>query len=297
MKKFVIVTDSCSDLNKDLRARFDIEYLPMRLIYNNKDVPASLDWEYISAKDFYDMMRGGTRVTTSQVNMLEYREAFEKYIKNGYDILSISCSSALSSSYKGSCTARDELKEKYPDAKIVCIDGLNSCIGLGFICMMAAELRAEGKTIEETADYVNAHKLEVHQYAVADDLTYLKRAGRVSATSAFFGGIFKIKPIIISDADGRNVAVEKVKGRIPSVNRLVEIFKSEYRQNKYQKIGIAHADCPEDAELLKERIQKAMPDKNIEIFVDYIGPIVGASVGPGSLAIYFSGDEVTQRAE
>lgn len=296
MKKYVIVADSCCDLNKDLRRKYDVEYIPMHLITDGKDVPASLDWELIPAKEFYGRMREGERFTTSQVNVEEYKESFEKYIKDGYDILSVSCSSALSSSYKGSCVAAEELKKVYPDAKIICIDGLNSCIGLGFLCLTASELRAKGKSIEETAEYIETLKMHVHQVCVADDLTYLKRAGRVSATSAFFGGIFKIKPVIISDANGQNVAVEKVKGRIASVNRIVEKFSAEYRSGGMLKIGIAHADCPEEALMLKERIEKVLPDKEAEIFIDYIGPIVGASVGPGSLAVFFYGDEVTYRA-
>lgn len=296
MKKFVILTDSCSDLNKELRTAYDIEYLPMRVIYDGNDIPASLDWEYIPAKEFYDKMREGTRFTTAQVNCSEYKEAFEKYIAEGFDVLSISCSSALSGSYKASTVARDEVLSTNPDSKIICIDALNSCMGLGLICIVASKLRAEGKTVEETAEYIEAHKLEVHQYATADDLVYLKRAGRVSATSAVFGGMLKIKPIIISDANGQNVATEKVKGRVNALKRLTQLFVQEYRDFPYQKIAILHADAPEEAEQLKEQIVAVMPDKNIEILTDYIGPIIGASVGPGTLGLYFFGDEITYKA-
>lgn len=296
MNKFVIVADSCCDLNGQIRSRYGIEYLPMHLIYDGKQVPADLDWKYIAAKDFYAMMRAGTRFTTSQINKEDYKDAFESYIRQGYDVLSVSCSSALSSSYKGSLVARDELLAKYPQAKIYCIDGLNACIGLGFLCIAASALRAQGYTAAQTAEYLEAHKLEMHQVCVADDLTYLKRAGRVSATSAFFGGIFKIKPVIISDANGQNVAVEKVKGRLASINKIVEMFQSEYRPHAHQRIGIVHADCPEDAELLRQRIAAVLPDGDTDIVVDYIGPIVGASVGPGALAVFFFGDEVTYKA-
>lgn len=297
MKKYIIVTDSCSDLNKEIRTRYDIEYLAMRVIHDNVDMPASLDWEYISAKDFYDKMRQGTRFTTAQITANEYKEYFEKCVGEGEDVLSISCSSALSGSYKASQMARDEVLAKYPNAKIVCIDSLNACIGLGLLCVTAAEMRAEGKTIEETGAWLEAHKLEMRQYAIADDLIYLRRAGRVSATSAVFGGMLKIKPIIISDANGQNVASEKAKGRQAAVKRLLEHFTQDYRaDHAYQKIAISHADCIEEAELFRDKIKELMPDKDVEILFDYIGPIIGATTGPGTLALYFYGDEVTFKA-
>lgn len=297
MKKYIIVTDSCSDLDKEIRTRYDIEYLPMRVIHDNVDLPASLDWEYISAKDFYDKMRQGTRFTTAQVTANEYKEYFEKCVNDGFDVLSISCSSALSGSFKASENARNEVLAKYPEAKIVCIDGLNACIGLGMLCITAAEMRACGKTIEETAKWLEKHRLEIHQYALADDLVYLRRAGRVSATSAVFGGMLKIKPIIISDANGQNVASEKVKGRQAAIKRLIEHFTQEYKKDwPYQKIAISHADCLEEAELLRDKIKELMPDKNVEILFGYIGPIIGATTGPGTLALYFYGDEITFKA-
>ncbi|MGN0814259.1 MAG: DegV family protein [Candidatus Coproplasma sp.] len=296
MKKFVIVTDSCSDLYKELRTKYDIEYLPMRVIADGDDIPASLDWEYIPAKEFYDKMRKGVRFTTAQVNAIEYKEAFEKYVAAGVDVISISCSSALSGSYKASLVAREEVLAAHPEAKIFCVDGLNACIGLGFLSVIASELRAEGKTVEETVEYIEEHKLDVHQYVTADDLVYLKRAGRVSATSAVFGGMLKIKPIIISDANGQNVAVEKVKGRPAAVKRLVQLFTQEYRACPHQKIAIMHADCPEEAAQLKEQILALMPDKSVEVFDGYIGPIIGASVGPGTLALFFLGDKITYKA-
>ena len=151
MKKFAIITDSCSDLNKDLREKYDIDYVPMHYSYDGKDVVASLDWEELSAPDFYNVMRGGTRIFTAQVTANDYKEKFESYLEKGYDILSISCSSALSASVKASYIVRDELCAKYPDAKIICIDSLISCAGLGMLVIEASKKRAEGKSIEEVA--------------------------------------------------------------------------------------------------------------------------------------------------
>lgn len=298
MRKFVILTDSCSDLNAELRTRYDIEYLAMRVIKDKiVDMPASLDWEFMPVADFYGNMRKGTRFTTAQITEYEYSQTFKKYAESGLDVLSISCSSALSGSFKASQRARNEVLAQFPDAKIVCIDSLNSCMGLGMLCITASEMRAEGKTIEEVRDWLEAHKLEMHQYAIADDLIYLRRAGRVSATSAVFGGMLKIKPVIISDAKGQNFANEKVKGRPAAFKRLLEHFKEDYVDgHEYQKIAISHADCLDEALKLKEKIIELMPDKNVEIYFNFIGPIIGASVGPGTLAIYFYGEKVTVNA-
>lgn len=292
MKKYVIVTDSCSDLTKEFREKYDIDYIPMHVSYDGQEMEANLDWEIKSFPEFYGMMRNGTRFTTSQVNAAQFKERFESYIQDGYDILSISCSSALSASVKASEVAAQELLKKYPDSKIICVDSLNSCMGLGLMCIRASELRAEGKSIEETAEWIKENRLTVNQECTVEKLTYLKQAGRVSAASAFFGGLLQIKPIIISDASGQNAAVEKVKGRKTSIDRLVERFKAEYESVPYQKVFVAHADCIEDAELLKEAVKNACPDKDINIPIVPIGPIVGASAGPGTIAVYFYGKEV-----
>lgn len=298
MKKLVIVTDSCADLNGELRKKYDIEYLCMRVIEGIVDRPADLDWDFMPAKTFYDKMRQGVRFTTAQITRQDYAEHFEKYITDGCDVISISCSSALSGSYKASLLARDEVSKAHPEAKIYCIDALNACIGLGLLCITASKLRAEGKTVDEVASFIEANKLKMNQLAFADDLVYLKRAGRVAPTSAFFGGILKIKPLIISDALGNNVAVEKVKGRPAVTKRALQLFAERYDAAfPYPIVAVAHADCEEEAKLFAEKVKELMPDKNVEFLIDYIGPIVGATVGPGTMAVYFFGDEVTYKAE
>ncbi len=292
MRKFVIVSDSCCDLDKAEREKYSIEYIPMHFIFDENEYSADLDWGEFSVKEFYDLMRGGKRIRTAQVNAAEYKAAFEKYIDEGCDILSISCSSALSASVKASYLVRDELAAKYLEAKIICIDSLNSCHGLGLICIKAAELREEGKSIEEVAEWVEEHKLEMNQEAVADSLVYLKRAGRVSAAKAFFGGLLSVKPIIISAKDGNNLAVEKVKGRAASITRLAERVAERYKASSYQKLCFVHADDEEGVAALRAAVLERIPDKDVEIVTGYIGPIIGASVGPGTVAVYFWGKKV-----
>ena len=191
---------------------------------------------------------------------------------------------------------KEEILEKHPEAKIICVDTLRACYALALLCIRAAELRAEGKTIEETAAWIEENRLTVNMIGSVDKLTYLKQAGRVSATSAFFGGLLNIKPIIIADAKGRNFAVEKVKGRRTSLNRIAEMLQENYLEQPYQRIMISHADCLEEAEELKRLCEEKI-GKALTVHIGYVGSCVGASVGPGMLGVYFFGKEVTVNKE
>lgn len=294
MKKYVIVTDSCGDLSKELRERYNVDYVPMHFSFDDKDYVADLDWGTFSPREYYDIMRNGTRIFTSQVNAQQYVEAFEKYINEGYDILSLSCSSGLSASVKASYAARETLLEKYPDAKIICVDTYISCGGLALLCIKASMLREEGKSIDEVAAWVEENKLCFRQEGTVEKLIYLKQSGRISAASAFFGGLLNIKPIIISDVKGRNVSVEKVKGRAVSIKRVSERCAENYVANGLP-IFISHADCIEDAEALKAEVAALIPEA--EIMIGYVGPIVGASVGPGMMGLYYFGKPETFDAD
>lgn len=292
MKKFIIVTDSCCDLDAKLRAEYDIEYIPMHFSFDGKDFDADLDWRKISVKEFYDVMRSGTRIITAQVSAREYKERFTKYLNEGFDILSISCSSALSASVKASYVAKEELVAEHPERKIVCIDSLISCGGLAMICVKAAQLRAEGKSIDEVAEWIEANKLCFNQEATVDKLVYLRQAGRISASSAFFGGLLSVKPLIISDINGQNVSIEKVKGRKTSITRLAERIKDSYSGTEFKEIFVYHADCEEEAEEFKSQIAKTLGIDESLIMIGGIGPILGASCGPGMMGAYFFGKKV-----
>jgi len=293
MRKFVILTDPSCDLDKNLREKYDIEYLPMHLIIDGKDYDADLDWQNISVKEFYDLMRAGKRVMTAQISKLEYVTRFEEYVKQGFDVLSVTCSSALTASVKASQLARDEVMAKYPECKIICVDSLLSCAGLGIMCIKASLMRAEGKTIEEAAEWIETNKLKINQEATVEKLSYLKQAGRVSAAAAFFGGLLSVKPIIISDVNGNNASIEKVKGRKASLERLAERVKDEYQPTEFKSIFLLHGDCENDALELKEIIKAKVGVTDDDIIMGYIGPIIGASCGPGVIGVYFYGKEVT----
>lgn len=289
MKKFIIVSDSCCELNEEQRKQYGVEYIPMYVSYDGKELHADVDWKEISAKDYYDILRGDTRIFTSQIPSHDYFERFEKYINDGYDVLSISCSSALSASVKASYTVRDELKGKYPDAKIICIDSLSCGKGLGLLCIYASNLRNNGCTIEQVAEKIEKIKMNVNQLGTVDELKYLKRAGRISSGKAFFGAMMNVKPIIISNTKGENVSTEKTKGRVNSMRRLAELTKELYTGNEISDIFVSHADCLDDGLQLTEYIKELMPDAKITL--DILNPIMGASCGPKTLTVYFVGKQ------
>ena len=296
MKKYVIITDTGSDLERSFRKKYGIEYVSMHFSCEGKDYEADMDWQQISAKDFYNGMREGKRFISAQVNVAAYKTAFKKFLDEGYDILSVSTSSGLSASVNASYVARDELLQEYPDAKIICVDALRACYALGLLVIRAAELREEGKTIEETAAWLNENKLTVNMIGSVDKLTYLKQAGRVSAASAFFGGLLNIKPIIVADALGKNFAAEKVKGRRTSFVRIAEMMKEAYVDGlPYQRVMISHADCYEEAEELKKIICDVL-GKEIDVHIGYVGACVGSATGPGMIGVYFFGKKVTLNA-
>ncbi len=293
MKEFAIMSDSSCDLSTENRERYKIDYIDMRILYEDKDIPADLDWKVLSMKEFYDLMRSGVRMRTAQVNTAEFETMFEKYVQEGKDVLYIACSSGLSSSYKQSLIARDRVLEKYPEAKIICVDARRACHGLGILCLTAAQMREEGKSIGEIADYIEKHRQEVHQFGAVDSLVYLRRAGRVNALSAVFGGLLQVKPIIGTDVLGQNLAIEKLKGRKNSIIRIADLVKENYTPHEYQHIFVVHADCEDEAKWLRDLIKARIPDENVPIDIEPLGPIIGASTGPGMIAAYFYGREVT----
>lgn len=290
MKDYVILTDSCSDLGKDARQKYGIEYVQMNIVYDGKELPATLDWDIYSPKELYDVMRGGTRITTTQVPVESFNKAFTEYLGEGKDVVYIGCSSALSGSVNTGKVVADELAEKYPDNKIYVIDSLCSCLGEGLMAIDAAVMRSEGKSAEEVAAYIEGNKLKYQQFCAVDDLTYLKRAGRVKASAAFFGNLFGVKPILISNRQGENFAVKKIKGRKNSLDELLNMVKSGIVDPEDQIVAVAHADCAQDAEYLKTKLETELKVK--EVYVNYIGPIIGASAGPGTVAIYCRCNEV-----
>lgn len=289
MKKFAIITDSGSDLNKEIRERFSIDYVQMNLIVEGKEIPASLDWEQLPATEMYNLLKAGTIIKTTQVPPTAYESAFSKYLEKSQDVLYVGISSALSGSVNTAKVIAEELAAKYEN-KVYCVDVLNSCMGEGLMAVKAAMMRDEGKSVQEVVEYLEIEKLKYLQICTVGDLTYLKRAGRVKASSAFFGNLFGVKPILISNRAGENFAIKKVKGRKNSLAEIVNLTKENIVNPSEQIIAVMHADCIEDAQYVADRIKNELNPK--EIYINYIGPIIGSSAGPDTVAIYCKGKEV-----
>lgn len=290
MKDFVIFGDSVCDLDTATRNQFGIEYVAMNFSVDDEEFVASLDWTKEEAKQHYNLMRDGKRIFTTQVPKTVFYDAFKSAIEEGKDVLYISCSSALSASIKTAVLVAEELKVQYPDAGIFCVDSLISSLGQGFLLLEAAKKRSEGKSAEETAKYIENIRLKVNQCGTVESMEYLRRAGRVKASKAFFGNLFGVKPIIISDIKGQNYAYKKVKGITNARIAIAEHIKDAADGN-YETLYISHADCEEDAIKLRDEILKIADFKEVKL--GYIGPIVGASVGPGTVIAFCYGKEVT----
>ncbi len=301
MNKIALFGDSTCDLTPEIRKSRNIDYCRMLVNWKDKDkkdyeIYASLDWEVLSPKEYYNLMRNGAVIYTSQITEQEFDEKFIPHLEKGEDILYIACSSALSQSGNLAVRlAKDKYSVKYPNSRIVVIDSLCSCMGQGSMILRAADLRDEGKTLDEIAAEIEKTKLCYNQIATVEDLSTLAKHGRVKAAKAFFGNIFGVKPMIISDAKGNNYAVEKAKGRRNALIRMAEVVKERVINPEKQVCYVSHADAkPEDVELVVSKI-KEIGFK--DVVVGDLGPIISASCGPATFGIYYFGKEETRFGE
>ena len=289
MNKIAIITDSTSDLNAQLREKYNIDYCYMGFSSGDEQYLASLDWEQMSSHDFYESMRSGKEYLTVQVTVKHYIETFSKYLEQGFDIVYIGCSSALSGSVSSAKMLAGELQSEYKGRQIYCVDSLLSGMGQGMMVIKAAILRDEGKSAAQIADHIEKMKWTCNQVGTVLSLEYLKKAGRITASSYFFGNMFAVKPIVISDDQGRNLAIRKVKGRKTSLQETARQVAAYIRHPEDQTVYISHADAQEDAQKVINMVKELIPGVKTEMAV--IGPIVGISVGPGTIIAYFQGIE------
>ena len=240
-------------------------------------------------KEFYDIIRRGIRFYTSMPSQQDYMDFFEKYLKENKDVLYIACSSGLSNSINiAKKLVETEVKEKYPNNKVVVIDSLRAGMSLGMIIMEAQRLKDEGKDIDEVTKWVEENKLKYLEVGIPETLTYLKRAGRVSGPKALMGNMIGLKPILEFDDKGSNIAVNKAIGRKKAYIKMAEMIKNHIDDPENQEIYLMHADCKDDdVKAFKDEILKAVKVKNI--IVEPLGPIIGASSGPGTIIVNYRG--------
>ena len=202
MRKVKIITDSCSDLSGELLEKYNIDYVKMCTVEKGVESPALLTWSAEEAHRLYETIRSGERITTTQVSIEEFNKAFTKYLSEGYDIVYIGCSSKQSGSVNTGAVCAKKLLSDFPEGKIFVIDSLNACIGEGILAIEAAKLAENGKSAEEINDHILSIRNNVIEFVTVHTLEHLKKAGRVSAPSAFFGNLMGVKPILIADRNG-----------------------------------------------------------------------------------------------
>lgn len=284
-KDFIILTDSASDLDLNYLRDNDVRLVKLGYSINNEDFEDENGKE-LEVQEFYKLLKEGAMPKTSQVNVGVAREHFEKYLKEKKDILVVAFSSGLSGTYNSYCIAANELNEEYEN-KVYVVDSLCASLGQGLFLDYIIKFSNNGKSIIETRDYAEELKLKIRHEFTVDDLFHLKRGGRVSATTAIVGSLIGIKPILHVDDNGKLIAIDKVRGRKASLKQLAKYFNENNDISDNEPVFISHADAIEDANYLKDLILEIKP--NIEVYINYIGPVIGAHAGQGTIALFYRG--------
>ena len=284
--RYVIMTDSDSDLPYELKVKYDIPVINMPYALDGKEYFDDLG-QTVDPKTFYDKMRAGAMPTTSALNEEVYHDYFEPILASGKDLLFIAFSSQLSATIQAVYATQKDLMEKYPERKFIVIDTLSISAPQTILVLKACEMHREGKSIDEVAQWLEDNKLRAQAWFTVDDLKYLRRGGRVSPAAAAIGTMIDLKPILVESLEGKLAPIAKMRGRRKAVNYIIE--KSvENIEDPTEAMGfILHGDCEDDAVALKAQLQEKFPE--MEILIHAVGPVIGAHAGPGTLAFCFLG--------
>ncbi|MBS6475293.1 MAG: DegV family protein [Clostridiales bacterium] len=284
--EFSILTDTSANLPSELLHRHQIFVIPFSYLIGEKEYTC-LDTAAFDAEQYYHAMREGTRVTTSQINPQRYIDYMEPLLLQGKELLYIGMSSGISGSYASAESAAAQLREKYPQCKIRLIDTLSASLGEGILVLKAIECRDQGKSLDETADLLEALRHCVCQIFTVDDLMHLRRSGRISNATALVGTVLQIKPLLKGNEEGKIVTFAKIRGRKKAIEAIAEKYDALVDGAEMQTVGIAHAGCHEDAEILANLLRRYKPPR--EILTVHYEPVTGSHVGPGALALFFIG--------
>lgn len=281
MSGFQIFCNNTCDLPEEIIKEHELQVMPLVITIGDES------YQYIQIDEFYDKLREGAMPTTSAANIGEGIEAFEPALQAGHDVLCLAFSSGLSATYSALLNAAVELGKKYPNRKVYVIDTTAASTGEAILILKAVEMRRLGKSIDEVRDWVEANKLHVIHWFSVDDLSHLKRGGRISATTAAVGGMLNIKPILHVDNEGRLAKVDKVRGRRQSLLYMAEKLKETIVDPEDQTIYIPHGDCIDDANWLKEQILGMVKVK--DVVVHLVGPVIASHTGVGIMALVYMG--------
>lgn len=289
MPDFVILTDSSADLSADMAQKLNVEVLPLGFVLDNRTYRNYPDNREMDPHVFYERLRAGDVATTNAVNVAQYVEALEPLLQAGKDVLILAFSSGLSTTYNSSRLAVEELSAKYPERKLYTVDTLCASLGQGLLVWYAARERDRGHSIEEVRDWIEEHRLNIcHQFTV-DDLHFLKRGGRISAATAVVGTMLQIKPVLHVDDEGHLINIGKARGRQASLKALVDKMEQTALDSGSLTVFISHGDCLEDAQTVADMVKKRFGVE--DVYINYVGPVIGAHSGPGTVALFYAGTE------
>lgn len=288
MNEYVITTDNNSDLPEKYLTEHGVGCMYLSYAMDGKNYTHG---NFLPEHEFYEAMRNGSMPTTAQVNPENARVLLEPYLKEGKDILHIAFSSGLSGTYNSCRIAAEELMEEYPDRKIIVIDSLAASLGQGLLVYLAQEKKEQGEDIETVARWAEENKLHIVHLFTVNDLNHLYRGGRVSRTTAVVGSMLNIKPVLHVDNDGKLTAIGKVRGRKKSLQELVKLMdeKIGIYHDTCHTIFISHGDCEDEANYVAEKVKEKYQINTI--IVNQVGATIGAHSGPGTMALFFVGDE------
>ncbi len=295
MSDYIISACSTADLSKEQFEKYDVKFVCFHFNIDSETYPDDLG-QSMSFKTFYDRMRDGADTSTSQVNPEQYIEFFTPFLEEGKDILHLTLSSGISGTYNSAMIAKDELEEKYPDRKIYVIDSLAASVGYGMIMHELSDKRAAGTSIDELAAWIEENKLKIHHWVMVSDLKWLVKGGRVSKVSGVLGSMLNICPIINVNKEGKLAPQEKIRTKKKAISRIVEMMEAN-ADNGLDYAGkcyIAHSDCPEDAEYMKNMIEERFKNLKGKVIVNSIGTVIGSHTGPGTMVPVFWGKERTE---
>ena len=285
MRDYIILTDSCCDFSAEMVDKLGLHVLPLSFIMEGKEYFNYPDNHDIDPKVFYDKLRGGALGTTSAINVAVFTEAMTPIIESGKDILCVSFSSGLSTTYQSAAIAAKDVMAAPPDSKILVCDSRAASLGQGLLVYLAVQEKNKGRSLAELRDFVEERKNHIDHWFTVDDLNHLKRGGRVAAAAALVGTMLQMKPVLNVDDEGHLIPVSKVRGRKASIKALLD--KMDELVEDPSVVFISHGDCEEDAKNLAEMIRAKYPVE--KLVINYVGPVIGNHSGPGTLALFFQG--------
>jgi DegV family protein with EDD domain len=287
---FQIVVDSAANIPAELVKKYDIRVISFVNYVNGKrivcfDPDLTPEEERAKGREYYDAVRAGADVKTGLVSSGDFEDLFRSILEAGDDILYFSLSKNISGTYNSARIAAEELSESFPDRKIRLIDALNASLAQGILAIYASEMRAGGKSLDETADILATYPAKMNGVFTVGDLKYLSKTGRISSSAALVGNLLSIKPILRGNKDGFIVQFKKCRGRKSALNTLVSLVCDNIVNPEEQIIGIAHADAYEDSLYVMEEIRKRVKLRGfINTSYDYC---TGSHVGPDTIALFF----------